>query len=567
MMILTVLLLEFFENFYIEDAEMNLLNQAESVQSLVESYQEEDVGIDTVNQLMDSSTRVTIFFDEHDYWQNEPTQGQELAIEPSWFIAQSDINQSLSQDEQIREITTLPNSEEDIIIVGVPTHDEEGAIYVYQSLNVVEETTDQTTDIILLSATIAIVLTTIFAFFLSTRITAPLIRMRKAASELAKGEFHTKVPVLTYDEVGELANSFNLMRRQLNYHITALNQEKSQLSSILKSMADGVITVNKQFDVLIINPPAEQFLEQLKYENDLSNDHLPHLVTDHFNHVLNSEQEQSTELTVQGRSYVLVMTPLYDDAVVVGVVAIIRDMTEERQLDKLRKDFLANVSHELRTPISMMQGYSEAIVDDVAESKEEKQELAQIIYDESLRMNRLVNELLDLARMEAGHIQLNREWIEIKPFVNRIMNKFMTLADDQQIQFEANIDLDHETAPFDPDRIEQVLTNLIDNAFRHTAEEGMITVSVWEQEREMVVEVVDDGIGIAEEDLPFVFERFYKSDKARTRHQSKKGTGLGLSIAKHIVESHGGTIIARSKYQEGTAFSFTLPLTMDESYK
>ncbi|MDQ0158515.1 ATP-binding protein [Alkalibacillus salilacus] len=564
LMILTVLLLEFFENFYIDDAEQNLVNQAESVQSLVESHQQEDVSIETVNQLMDPSTRVTIFFDEHQYWQNEASQGQSFELDPSWFIASSDINQSLSEDEQIREITTLPNSDEEIMVVGIPTKDEQGAIYVYQSLNVVEETTDQTTDIILLAATIAIVLTTIFAFFLSTRITAPLIRMRKAASELAKGEFHTKVPVLTYDEIGELANSFNLMRRQLNYHINALNQEKSQLSSILKSMADGVITVNKQFDVLIINPPAEQFLEQLKYEHDLAEEPLPEMLTTYFNDVLMDEQEQSVEITVQGRSYVLVMTPLYDNSVIVGIVAIIRDMTDERQLDKLRKDFLANVSHELRTPISMMQGYSEAIVDDVAESKEEKQELAQIIYDESLRMNRLVNELLDLARMEAGHIQLNPEQVDVKTFVQRVMNKFTTLAQNQKIQFNSHFDLEQTTVMFDPDRIEQVLTNLIDNAFRHTEEQGMIHVSVWKSGDEIHFEVTDNGKGIAEEDLPFVFERFYKSDKARTRHQSKKGTGLGLSIAKHIVESHGGTIVARSKYEEGTAFTFTLPLILDE---
>ncbi|MDQ0350888.1 two-component system sensor histidine kinase ResE [Alkalibacillus filiformis] len=558
LLILTVLLLEFFENFYVEDAEMNLLNQAESVQSLVESHEDEGVSIDTVNQLMDQSTRVTIFFDEHQYWQND-TYEEYLEIEPTWFITQSDISRALSHGEQIKEISTLPNANEDIIIVGVPTHDERGAIYVYQSLNVVEETTEQTTNIILLAASIAIVLTTIFAFFLSTRITAPLIKMRKAASELARGEFHTKVPVLTYDEIGELANSFNLMRRQLNYHITALNQEKSQLSSILKSMADGVITVNRKLDVLIINPPAEQFLEQIVYENSLQKDELPEELKEYFTQVLANEVEHSTEIVVQGRSYVLVMTPLYDDSVVVGVVAIIRDMTDERQLDKLRKDFLANVSHELRTPISMMQGYSEAIVDDVAETKEEKQELAQIIYDESLRMGRLVNELLDLARMEAGHIQLNIEEVNFQDFIERVARKFTNISTEQNIEFDVHVSIENQLVNIDPDRIEQVLTNLIDNAFRHTDVGGFVKVNVSKQNEDLVVEVQDNGSGISEEDLPFVFERFYKSDKARTRNQSKKGTGLGLSIAKHIVEAHDGNIYAKSKYNEGTSFTFTLP--------
>src|SRR5699024_4368236 len=129
-------------------------------------------------------------------------------------------------------------------------------------------------------------------------------------------------------------------------------------------------------------------------------------------------------LNLQGRNWVMIMTPLYDKSYVRGAVAVIRDMTEERQLDKLRKDFIANVSHELRTPIALLQGYSEAIVDDIAESKEEKNELAQIIHEESLRMSRLVNELLDIGRMEAGHIELNKETIEVEPFIDRIFRKF-----------------------------------------------------------------------------------------------------------------------------------------------
>ncbi|WP_223154958.1 ATP-binding protein [Alkalibacillus aidingensis] len=557
LMILTVLLLEFFENFYVEDAEMNLLNQAENVKTVIEGHEDEELGMETINQLMDPSTRVTVFFDEHQYWQNQSSLNSIMDIEPSWFITNSEINQVFDEDESIKKITTLPESNQEIIIVGIPSNDGQGAIFVYQSLNVVEQTTEQTTKIILLSASIAIILTTIFAFFLSTRITAPLIKMRKAAAELSRGEFHTTVPVLTYDEIGELANSFNRMRRQLNYHITALNQEKSQLSSILKSMADGVITVNKKQEIMLINPPAEHFLEQFSYEASVNEDALPDELINYFKKVQAGKKEYSVELTVQGRSYVLVMTPLYDESVVTGTVAIIRDMTDERQLDKLRKDFLANVSHELRTPIAMMQGYSEAIVDDVAETKEEKQELAKIIYDESLRMSRLVNELLDLARMEAGHIQLSVEEVRVNQFINRITKKFSSLADDKNIQFTSNVHFENLLLKFDPDRIEQVLTNLIDNAFRHTHESGKVNVEVYDQDGALVVDVTDNGSGIAEEDLPFIFERFYKSDKARTR--SEKGTGLGLSIAKHIIEAHGGMIYAKSKLGEGTTFTFTIP--------
>jgi two-component system sensor histidine kinase ResE len=232
-------------------------------------------------------------------------------------------------------------------------------------------------------------------------------------------------------------------------------------------------------------------------------------------------------------------------------------MTEERRLDKLRKDFIANVSHELRTPISMLQGYSEAIVDDIASTDDEKKEIAQVIHDESLRMGRLVNDLLDLARMEAGHISLNLEEISVTNFIDKINRKFQGLAKEKMISLKANIDLDETIYVLDPDKIEQVLTNLIDNAIRHTSENGTVSIVVANNENGISLKVQDSGSGIPEEDLPFVFERFYKADKARTR--GRAGTGLGLAIAKNIVEAHQGKIQVHSKIGEGTTFSIFLP--------
>ncbi len=271
------------------------------------------------------------------------------------------------------------------------------------------------------------------------------------------------------------------------------------------------------------------------------------------------EKEQLTEIDVQGRSWAVLMTPLYDGHIVRGAVAVIRDMTEERQHDKLRKDFIANVSHELRTPISMLQGYSEAIIDDIAASDEDKKEIAKIIYDESLRMGRLVNELLDLARMEAGHIELSKEAVLIPDFAERIVRKFQGIAKEQGIELNFRISAQIGHGVFDPDRIEQVLTNLIHNAIRHTDEAGGVELIIDKYEHGVRFEVKDTGTGIPEEDLPYVFERFYKADKARTRKRG--GTGLGLAIAKNIVEAHNGKISVHSKLDEGTAFAFTIPLS------
>src|SRR5699024_907735 len=212
-----------------------------------------------------------------------------------------------------------------------------------------------------------------------------------------------------------------------------------------------------------------------------------------------------------------------------GAVAVIRDMTEERQLDKLRKDFISNISHELRTPISMLQGYSEAIVDDIAESPEEKNELAKIILDESLRMGRLVNELLDISRMEAGHIVLQWEQVDMHEYLNRIKKKFTGVAEEHKIELRLTKEIEHNMITIDEDVIEQIFTNLIDNAIGHTNPGGYVHVKVHAVPEYLYVEIEDNGSGIPEEDLSFIFERFYKADKSRTRTDKKKGTGLGLA--------------------------------------
>ena len=202
-----------------------------------------------------------------------------------------------------------------------------------------------------------------------------------------------------------------------------------------------------------------------------------------FELAVSTEKEQIGEVHFQGRFWVMIISPLYSHQNIRGAVAVVRDMTEERKLDKMRSDFIANVSHELRTPIAMMQGYSEAIVDDIAQTEEEKKEMAKVIYDESLRMGRLVNELLDLARMESGHFNLSIEEIEIQPFLHRINRKFQGLAKDKKITLLFNRENDEEFFEFDPDRIEQVLTNLIDNAIRHTPEGGSVTIIERSDER------------------------------------------------------------------------------------
>lgn len=568
LLILTVMLLEFFENYHINETEKGLSNTAHKITRILKEHNR-DVGLEISWELVDDVTKLVIINSPKEYYYS-PNHTDSLKLPISYLTEEDDLKEVLTKDKTVKKVTSVnpeytdvsADDDSKILIIGVPLEGDgsNGAVFIYQSIEVMHETLRSTTKFILLAAGVAIILTTIFAFFLSTRINAPLRKMKEAAFEVARGKFDTKVPILTNDEVGELAMAFNQMGRQLKFNMNALSQEKEQLASILSGMADGVITFNRDGTILITNPPAERFLQSWFYElDDIENntEEVPSKVMELFQLAVNTEKEQIGEIPIQGRSWVIIVSPLYNNKYIRGAVAVIRDMTEERKLDKLRNDFIANVSHELRTPISMMQGYSEAIVDDIAGTDEEKKEMASVIYDESLRMGRLVNELLDLARMEAGHIQLTMEETDVNSFLQRITRKFQGLAKEKEINLEHDLQSKNLSIQFDPDRIEQVMTNLIDNGIRHTPHNGEVKVIERSDERGLLIDVKDSGSGIPEEDLPFVFERFYKADKARTRGRS--GTGLGLAIAKNIIEAHKGHITVQSKTGHGTTFSIFIP--------
>lgn len=564
--VLTMLLLEFFQNYHVDEIEQDVSQTAAKVAMIMEQHEDLELALEIAGELVDDATRIVVFTQGGKTYLLPDNLNEHLPVE--FFTENKELAKVFDQRETMKLEISPPGEVRtdrysNVMVAGIPFNEpngDQGEAFIYQSLEVMRQTTDQTTKFILLAAGIAIILTTVFAFFLSTRITAPLLKMREAAFEVARGKFDTKVPILTSDEIGELATAFNQMGRQLKFNMSALRQEKEHLSSILSSMADGVITFNKDGSILITNPPAERFLQFWYYERDqeeTSEEGLPSKVFDLFQSAVLTEQEQTDELFLQGRSWSIIVSPLYNQKSVRGAVAVVRDMTEERRMDKLRKDFIANVSHELRTPISMLQGYSEAIVDDIASTEEEKKEIAKVIYDESLRMGRLVNDLLDLASVEAGHITLHYNKVEMPQYLGRILKKFYGPAKEKNISLQLKGIEDAYSFWLDEDKIEQVLTNLIDNAIRHTSEGGTVQVTGKVTDKGFFIDVSDTGSGIPEEDLPYVFERFYKGDKSRTRGRS--GTGLGLAIAKNIIEAHDGHIYVQSKVGQGTTFSFYIP--------
>ncbi|SDD46503.1 two-component system, OmpR family, sensor histidine kinase ResE [Terribacillus halophilus] len=558
--LLTFLLLEFFGNFHIEEAEESLLQTATKVSILMEEINNKDTVYDTAERVQDKNSRIAILQDDELWLSGTDKESEPLPdVDREWLLQDTELNKAATEGEDVSKQLILPDSDKSVIVVGTPLQDGSGAVYVYQSLSVVRETGNQTTQIILLGAGIAFVLTTVFAFFLSSRITKPLIKMQDAALNVARGQFGTEVPVVTHDEIGMLATAFNKMGKQLEFNINALSQEKEHLSRVVNAMVDGVVMINRQGELTVTNPPAEAFIHDWQFENGETFHEVPGVWLEIMESVVSTASDVTREVTIQGREWVIIATPLFEDAAIRGAVAVVRDMTQERRLNKLREDFITNITHELRTPISLLQGYSEAIIDDIADTVEAKNELAQIIHDESLRIGRLVNQLLDLARMEAGDTNLVMEDVEINPFLERIVRKFQGLADEREIKLGLINTVERSTYHFAPDAMEQVLTNLIDNAIRHTDSGGAVQVLVSDEKERLVMTVKDTGRGIPEEDLPFVFERFYKADKSRTRKTARTGNGLGLAIAKNIVQAHDGTIKVTSKLHEGTTFTIRLP--------
>lgn len=558
-----LLLHQFFQTYYDKTSETRLTHFATQISQMIDEGMDEKTIENIAYQFVDPLSQIVVVKNGGNI-SYSPGQEGLVSLTLNDLKKDSDLNTVITEKKTVKKKLNVPqntgNPSNQIMIVGIPIKQDQGAVFVYQSLEVSNQAMDKTTEFIFLSAGIAIILTTFFAFFLSTRITAPLRKMREVAFEVARGKFDTKAKAVSQDEIGELATALNQMGKQLKFNMNALQQEKEHLSSILSSMADGVITLNHDGEAVMLNPPAERFVELWNDDNNTSKNtnNIPVVLTHLFQKVVESEQQQVVEVNVQNGNYVVLMTPLYNQTNVRGAVAVLRDMTEERRLEKMRRDFIANVSHELRTPMVMLQGYSEAILDDVVSSKEEVHEFVQIIYDESVRLGRLVNDLLDLARMESGVTELFRQTIEIAPFVDKIIRKFQGISKEKEVRLHAVIQSDLKSLVFDPDRMEQVFTNLIDNAVRHTDAGGEVVLTVNKDEEGARFEVKDSGIGIQGEDVSFIFERFYKGDKARTRGKTG-GTGLGLAIAKNIVEGHGGRISVHSVVNEGTTFSIFLP--------
>lgn len=560
LLLLSFLLQQFFDNYVYQQQGAELQRVAYSVQTLIEKNPA------SLSSNVRLANNIAAIFDNANIVVQVPINDQNTLGKVFQSFNQIDKQLFLKGSPVIREAGTGGKDRLSVyLLVKNPRSGTTGMIQVTQKMSTLDAPLTRMRNLIEFAVVLGVLLTTGLAFVVSKNLSRPLVQMNKAAEDMAHGNFHHRIQVVTNDEVGRLGRTFNFLTNELERTIAALSVEKDQLSSILSSLVDGVVAADGQGKITLANPPALRRLTSFYALAELpSSDRdkrLPAPLLAMMENVLRVNQTQTREMNWQGRDYVFVMTPLYesDGSTPRGVVCVFRDITEEKKLDRLRKDFIANVSHELRTPLSMMQGYSEALLDEFGDDPISRRELTGIIHDESLRMKRLVNDLLDLAQLESGHFQMNYEQIDFGELTERVGRKFSQLAADQVVTLETKVPSEHVIILADADRMEQVCTNLVDNAIRHTHEGGRVALTLTRTEKFARLSVADTGSGIPKDDLPYIWERFYKADKARTRGASG-GIGLGLSITRHIILEHGGDIMVNSEEGQGTTFTVSLPL-------
>lgn len=410
---------------------------------------------------------------------------------------------------------------------------------------------------------IGLVISVLFSILLSKTIILPIQSLTAKAGRIAEGDFGQKIEVRSTDEIGKLTNTFNLMSQELSSTLSEIQSEKDKSETILLYMTDGVLAFNSAGELIHINHAAKELMQltdtagvtfdTLFADADISIGQVLYLP--HFNSAERQMTVGTTELNVH-------FAPFNINDKSSGLVAVIQDITEQQRLDKARREFIANVSHELRTPLTTVKSYAETLSDSARDDDIDKDmfiTFLKIINSETDRMTRLVKDLLLLSRLDYGLRDMPKESFDIAEMIKDIVAKLsITAADKKQtLIYEPTNALPLYSG--NPDRIEQVLINIITNAVKYTPQGGVIRISTMHMYNSISIKVKDNGIGIPEKDLEHIFERFYRVDKARSREMG--GTGLGLAIAKEIVEAHDGTINIKSKLGSGTEVVITLPIS------
>jgi len=451
----------------------------------------------------------------------------------------------------------------DIVMMGVPVYDDNGSVsgglLIYVPQYEVLAARGALAGSLAAAMSIIVPLVFLILYILLYRVIRPLRHMRDVAIRMADGRFDLHANDEISGEIGQLGSSLNRLSKNLKHTISELTFERNRLVHILNGMAEGICAVDSLCNITHINPA----LEKLFGTNEASDD--PHMrVIGHkeiwqaFNEAVLNGETRNFDLSENGTDIRVSISPVRNDkGVIAGAVGLFMDISQAVRLENTRREYVANVSHEMRTPLTAMRGLIEPLRDGMVTNEDAKKRYYDIILREVLRLSRLINDLMELSRLQSGNIALEPEKFRIEEMIDGIFEKYETICQEHSLTLFSDTDFSRFPALYsNPDRVEQMLGILIDNAVKYTPEGGKITLSGTFDENKAYITVKDTGYGISKDHLPHVFERFYKVDKSH----SGLGSGLGLSIAKEMLTHMGEDITVRSEEGKGSEFTFTVSL-------
>ena len=448
-----------------------------------------------------------------------------------------------------------------LVVVAVPiTFMDEviGAVFMAQSMTEIMGGMQALTNTLALSLLLVGLLMLPVVLFFASRMVRPITRMRTVALTMAGGDLTARAEDGSNDEYGELGRALNYLSSELGSTISSLQMERNRLQSLINGLSEGIIAVDAKGATTLINPAVYGLLN-LQSTDDNVRAAAPDVFA-MFDQALSSAQ--AVKKTVwQGdvALHISVSPLLLQSGEVTGCVGIVSDVTSAERLEQTRRDYVANVSHELRTPLTAMRALIEPLRDGLVKTEEQRQQIYDVVLRETMRLSRLVNDMLELSRLQSGTASLSRSVFAPLPLFNLIHETYSAYAEDYQQTFVYDVPEDLPSVWGNPDRTQQVLIVLLDNAFKYTPEGGVVTLSACAEGDVVRVRVRDTGVGIPAADLPHVFDRFYKVDKS---HHSK-GTGLGLAIAYEIMKHLGEEMSVTSEPGKGSCFTFTLHLAQE----
>jgi two-component system sensor histidine kinase VicK len=482
-------------------------------------------------------------------------------------IIQEEITRALTGSRS-EEVRMDPETRERLKYLALPVRSGEktlGVVYLIGSLEPIYSTLREVQYILLTVAVLVIGVTVLLGFILAKTITGPIQEVTLKAAQIAHGDFRQRIKVRSQDEIGRLGEMFNYLSQQLDGTLREISSEKGKVEAILNHMTDGIVALNREGQILHLNPAAHKLL-RIPEGEEPSAERLSFLVARvDLAGLLYTGIQESRELILEPQkslilaNYVPFHTPESPGAAgfFSGVLIVLHDVTKERELIRIQQEFVANVSHELRTPLTTLKSYTETLLEGAMYQPETCLSFLNTMEKETERMVRLVKDLLVLSQLDYHQVTWRIEAQRLDELVIEVVGELQVkLAEKERL-----VTLDLPDQPvlhcFDRDKIKQVLINVVQNAFKYTSPDGRIDVSLEDTGAAALIRVIDDGIGIPAEDAERVFDRFYRVDKTRSRDFG--GTGLGLSIAREIVEAHGGAISIASEPDNGTEVTISLP--------